>query len=49
MYQPADAGFASYFLSMLSDADRNDAYERAIEACIGDFDAAGGRAPPVLR
>ena len=48
MYQPADAGFASYFLSMLSDADRNDAYERAIEACIGDFEAAEGRAPRVL-
>jgi len=34
--------------SMLHDADRNDAYERAISAIIRDFCEKHGRAPTVL-
>ena len=47
MYQPAERGFATYFLSMLADGDRNDLYERGIEACIGEFVGREGRAPAV--
>ena len=48
MYRPAESGFATYFLSMLSDGDRNDAYEAGIAACLRAFAAEQGRAPVVL-
>ena len=48
MYQPADAGFASYFLAMLADQDRNVQYGRAIQACIAAFKEKERRAPVVL-
>ena len=37
MYQPADQGFATYFLAMLADEDRNVKYAEAIKQCIAQF------------
>lgn len=42
MYKPAKDGFPSYFIAMLADADRNDQYDKAIEACIVDFKVKTG-------
>lgn len=38
----------SYFPGMLTDTDRNKAYEEAIKQCIGDFKAKYKRAPSVV-
>ena len=48
MYQPADQGFATYFLAMLADEDRNVKYAEAIKQCIAQFQEQQGRAPVVL-
>ena len=48
MYQPADQGFATYFLAMLADEDRNVKYAEAIKQCIAQFQKQQGRAPLVL-
>mmetsp|Transcript_17501 Transcript_17501/g.53818 ORF Transcript_17501/g.53818 Transcript_17501/m.53818 type:complete len:620 (+) Transcript_17501:566-2425(+) len=48
MYQPADAGFATYFLSMLADGDRNAKYAAAIAQCVADFKKQQKRPPVVL-
>ena len=48
MYQPADQGFATYFLAMLADEDRNVKYAEAIKQCIAQFKKQQGRAPLVL-
>ena len=48
MYQPADQGFATYFLAMLADEDRNVKYAEAIKQCIAQFRKQQGRAPLVL-
>ena len=48
MYQPADQGFATYFLAMLADEDRNVKYAEAIKQCIAQFRKQQGRSPIVL-
>lgn len=43
-----NAGFAAYFVPMMLDTDRNEAYRRAIAAAVADFQRDEGRAPVVL-
>ena len=47
-YDPADSGFAKYFLSMLDDGDRNRKYSDGIRAAIDEFITTEGRAPRVV-
>eukprot|EP00900_Chrysochromulina_parva_P022874 jgi/Chrpa1/521/Chrysochromulina_OHIO_Genome00012396-RA len=47
-YNPAEHGFAKYFLSMLDDKDRNVKYGEAIEKCIKEFETKEQRKPRVL-
>ena len=48
VYIPADSGLPTYFLPMLDDHDRNDAYSKAIVSTIERFVLEQGRRPRVL-
>lgn len=47
-YDPARSGFASYFMPMLLDTDRNAQFRRAIAQAVATFEREQGRAPVVM-
>lgn len=48
MFVPIGEDVPSYFIPMMNDRDRNDAYESAIRETIASFRSERGRAPHVL-